>query len=545
MKAITNMKKNAKTNRKVNMKKNVKTTIKANTKTSMKSNTKENIKADYIWTAMLFLIYPLIMTNGYRNITITKYIFCGMLIIAGLTWTLTKKYSALLSEEKNAKIIDLFSKDRQNFFLLLFVISNVIACLFSDDMGMSFVAGSDKHMGLFFAILLVYSLICNKSVKEKVWASQVMVNIITLGLVLVILFALIQFLGLDLFGLLKVGSEVEQRNFLSTLGNTAVYGKWIVFLGFIVFYAIIWKVQEMNRLELALGVAFLLLWPVGLVCSNVDTAVGGFALGMYLLLMVCIRIKREVYYFAGVGVMQVGLLIFNLIYSFDTKARNLSAFGRIMISSWAIHLAIIAFCVVYAVLYQKAKHSDNKESLIKEKSTQSIENRKIIVILMSLFLVFIVVGTLSLICYFSLINRQIEMGRLTQYLRFDNEWGTERGYVWTWCGEIFLQGNIIEKLIGYGQGMVPGLLDAHCGEFMKNELGYIFDNAHNVYLHQLLSIGVIGVLSYLLLLAESIRIKWQAVESRGVAIALIVFAVMDLISIYEPITQPVFWFMMG
>ncbi|WP_443598061.1 hypothetical protein [Agathobacter sp.] len=48
--------------------------------------------------------------------------------------------------------------------------------------------------------------------------------------------------------------------------------------------------------------------------------------------------------------------------------------------------------------------------------------------------------------------------------------------------------------------MVPQLLkDAYWND-MKTQMGYYFNNAHNFFLHQLLTIGIVGVVSYIALL---------------------------------------------
>ena len=92
-------------------------------------------------------------------------------------------------------------------------------------------------------------------------------------------------------------------------------------------------------------------------------------------------------------------------------------------------------------------------------------------------------------------------GALGGYLLFNDDWGTHRGYIWRNAMECFEQFPIMKKVFGFGPdtfGIV--LLDKTQG----NIYGQIFDNAHNEYLHYLITVGITGLIAYLVFIISFI-----------------------------------------
>ena len=151
-----------------------------------------------------------------------------------------------------------------------------------------------------------------------------------------------------------------------------------------------------------------------------------------------------------------------------------------------------------------------------------------------------VIGELFLMGYVNLVKPEQSFGFLDTYLRFNDSWGTGRGYVWTRLMEIFKNANIGQKLVGHGQGSVQLLLLTDYYEEMQSMLGYYFDSAHNVYLHLLTTIGVIGVLPYMGLILGTLikgmkdwRQKHETLTS-GIVICVAAYAIMDIVSVLQP-----------
>ena len=109
-------------------------------------------------TFVLLGFYPLIMTNGYFNITITKYVVFGSITILMIfafaldwSWKGKKKIEQsvaeiLIGEWKKLSLCDKF--------MLGFLMAEIMAFFISKDKYISFTGVTNKYMGLFTAILL-------------------------------------------------------------------------------------------------------------------------------------------------------------------------------------------------------------------------------------------------------------------------------------------------------------------------------------------------------------------------------------------------------
>ena len=149
----------------------------------------------------------------------------------------------------------------------------------------------------------------------------------------------------------------------------------------------------------------------------------------------------------------------------------------------------------------------------------------------------LVAGFVFAFIYFSVINRNLEYHGLEEILRFDKKWGTDRGYVWTWLWSLFCDAGIVQKLFGAGQGGVAIILCENFGEEMFNGLGYFFENAHSAYLHILSTLGIFGLVSYVLFLGSSIVRAFKAKDYRiAIAVALTVYACVDIVTVTRPNT---------
>ena len=135
----------------------------------------------------------------------------------------------------------------------------------------------------------------------------------------------------------------------------------------------------------------------------------------------------------------------------------------------------------------------------------------------------------------------LPLGRLEPYLRFGTGWGTGRGTIWRWCIDMFSDYSLKEKLFGAGHGTVPQLLKDMYWNDMKNQLGYYFDNAHNFFFHQLHTIGIVGVIAYVAFLIGVVIKGLRKSQTAGFAMAVIVYMVVGMVCICEPISEPYIW----
>lgn len=129
-------------------------------------------------------------------------------------------------------------------------------------------------------------------------------------------------------------------------------------------------------------------------------------------------------------------------------------------------------------------------------------------------------------------------------LIFGDGWGTGRGFNWRLAWEYFTKdASFLKKLIGYGPDTYYIITMDRYKHAMR-DAGYgIFDSAHNEYIEYLTTIGILGTLAYLGVLATSLR---QMLKKPGNACAIacgfavLAYAVQSVVNIAIPLTTPIF-----
>ena len=129
-------------------------------------------------------------------------------------------------------------------------------------------------------------------------------------------------------------------------------------------------------------------------------------------------------------------------------------------------------------------------------------------------------------------------------LIFSDTWGTGRGINWRFAWEFFTEkSSFLDKLIGNGPDTYYIITMDNFKHLMK-DAGYgIFDSAHNEYLECLVTIGVLGTIAYIGMLATSLR---QMLKNRknvyavACGFAILAYAVQAVVNIAIPITTPIF-----
>ena len=95
----------------------------------------------------------------------------------------------------------------------------------------------------------------------------------------------------------------------------------------------------------------------------------------------------------------------------------------------------------------------------------------------------------------------------SQFLRFNDAWGTERGFIWKMGMNYFWNKMpMLQRLFGYGPDGYFMLTNDHFKVEVEQAGMGLIDSIHNEYLNLLLTIGVLGLLGYLLLLKNIFKV---------------------------------------
>lgn len=138
-------------------------------------------------------------------------------------------------------------------------------------------------------------------------------------------------------------------------------------------------------------------------------------------------------------------------------------------------------------------------------------------------------------------------GRLHNLLVFSDDWGTYRGTAWRIAFSTWADGSWWRKLIGVGPGMMHEAVAAWAGDAVTPRMN-TFYAAHNEYLEQLLTTGLLGLAAWVLLIAAHLRrgfANWQRPGVAPVLLALCSYLAQSVVSIRVSMVFPLVMLLFG
>ena len=477
-----------------------------------------------VWTLVtvvaFFLIYPVFVTpKGYINFVDYKFVAFAVITIVVLAVTLCIE---LFYKEKSGS----FCFAVTDYFVVAYLISNTVSLCISEYTAVSFTGSIDRRMGYFTILIMCFAYLIFRIVDIDV---KTFCIVASCGFVIVSLFAILQFMGIDLFGFISVIDKDNVLVFTSTLGNTMHYAEYICIMWPIAIYGAIYFENEICILASS---AFL----PALMASNSDAAYVGALLELIVLvLFFTIRNKHCEFLLILISNL-LASIVFRVGYLLGEAPRPYSNITRFFMQNRALIL-LAALILFYILSITKFKQINNKRAFLK--------------VYRNIFICIAIAVVFSCV-YFTFINTSVELGRITSIFRIRDGWGTDRGYAWEWCLRAFGAAPLVNKFFGYGQAMAPFILHEMFGREMLISLGFTFSDAHNIYLHQLLSIGVCGVVTFAGVIVSAIYSGVRCERTDDVYgfmnilnFSFFTLAIIDLVTTFEPVIFGYLWILCG
>lgn len=136
---------------------------------------------------------------------------------------------------------------------------------------------------------------------------------------------------------------------------------------------------------------------------------------------------------------------------------------------------------------------------------------------------------------------------LYNLLVFNDDWGTYRGVAWRAAFGTWTDGSLLRKVLGVGPGMMHTAVAAWAGENLTARMA-TFYAAHNEYLEQLLTTGILGLAAWLVFVAAHLRRGQQNWHKPGVApvmLALCSYLAQAAVSIRVSMVFPLVMLLFG
>lgn len=478
------------------------------------------------YAALMFTLYPLFVHNGYFDITKTKYLlYCGLtlaLVLCGLLYCACRLVSARRKAGGTAPRFSLSATDAGMF---CFWVSCGVSCIVSPSPANAFFGSTSRFFGflLVSAFFAAYILLSRFAVQN-----QMLLFSVVIGEILVGALGVLNHFGCDPFALLDRVSPEQKNMFLSTLGNVNLFGSFFCIL--FPLTAVLFACSTQRTSQILYGAACA-AGAGAVVCSNSDGTLLAVALSFLAASFFALRSPQRLSkFFQAALLFLLCARVIGIVQLLCPGEVHLSASSAWLCQSGA-GLCLTVSAALGAVLTALWRGRAQREFL----SRWWLR-------LWAVFVCAAVAALLLLIIYFSIVNTQAALGRLEQYLRFNDGWGTDRGYIWKRVMQAYVQLPLPQLLFGHGLDTVLPLLHASYQEMLEL-FSVPFDAAHNEYLQYLATTGIFGIVSYLFFL---ISLFVRAIRSKNrwaLALAAGVFGygVQAVFNVAQPITTPLFF----
>ncbi len=467
----------------------------------------------------VFLGLPLVFSDYYFNITETKHVF--FLISSGV-YLLSLLLLRISFPPDYGVAAPRAALHPAALAICAFFAVSVVGGLISRYPGEVFWGENNRYQGLL--TICVYALAVLSLSQQTVdlrWPERALV----LGAALAGLLGLINHFGVDPFGFYENLRQADRGRFLSTLGNANFYGSYLS-LAFCVTLG--WFLRAPLPRARVLPALALASASFGALVSGSDSVALALFAAAAVFPMLSFSDPAALRRLPlGWGIFFLCSFIFGLFSRWLPSATYLSGFTT-LISRAVVSLPLAALMLLLWLGLRRSK----PERLV-------LMKKPYVIALASAF----ALGVFALVLFNTALSG-LPLGGLERYARFSESWGTDRGKIWMFVSQFYASLPPVQKLFGAGSGAL----------FHADALRPLFpdaslDTAHSEYLQYLVTNGALGLACYLAALVLAVRTGVRRSVSspvfRGLAAAVVAYAVQSAVNIAQPASTPVFFVLLG
>lgn len=501
-----------------------------------------------VFLLFLMVIFPLIYRDSYFDILETKYqcyykSICGMIgIIAVLALVMLVIDKVEFQGSHTLRLLSgLKPKNWKKNFLsgdaavVIFWLSAVISTMQSDYVKEAVLGNKGRYSGLFLITLYVISYFCiSKFWKMRSWILEAFL----ISGMIVCMIGITDYFQMDVLHFRDRIKPEQAAIFMSTLGNINTYTAYVsLIMGAAVgmyvtaegsikaawyyccltvsFFAIVMGCSD--NAYLALGAMFAFL-PVVLFRSRQGIVRYMIILATFASVLQCISWINRRYANLVIGLDSLfGVLA-------DVRSLLFMTMG-----AWMVTAAI------YFFWYRRKNKNDQPGS---------VYVRGWIV-----FLLFAFAGLVFVLYDANIAGNSERYGGVGAYLVFNDQWGTNRGYIWRKSLDVYKDFPVIRKLFGFG----PDTFGILAGQEFKTEMvqltGQTYDAVHNEYIQYLVTVGAMGAISYIAFLVSSCGKMARTWKNNpcvfACMMAVLCYGFQATVNLNLPIATPMMWMLLS
>lgn len=498
-------------------------------------------KTDYLSIILgiyIFLVgagVPLVVWNKYFDILAVKYwyywISTALLLLVLIVYGLTLGSNNLKIYFKEFTFRSFFAKfSFSDYAVIIYLFIAILSTLSSDYFYESFWGNEGRYTGLFLISWYVVSYFCiSRFCKFK----KQYIDIILVSGVIVCIFGITDYFKMDILNF-KIVMVPEQRDiFTSTIGNINTYTAYV---GMIVALSTVLFAMTNQRRQMIFYYICMVIGFFAIIMGVSDNAFLSLGALFCFIPLVLFKNGKGIFkYLVVITTFASVVLCISWInrYFGDRVLKIDSAFG-IMIEFRGLYLIVFALWAVVSVWYFMKKNR-----VVKNYGSLFTTAWLFIIIAISISIVYIYYDC-------NIAGNVDKYEKISNYILFNDDWGTHRGYIWRNAIEHFNEFSLWKKVVGYGPETFGLLIWRSTANNPYNQL---FDSAHNEYLHLLTTVGIGGVIAYLLFIITYIKksISYKKTNSYILAMcfAVICYSIQAFVNINLPIVTPIFWLLIS
>lgn len=482
---------------------------------------------------IMFTFFELFLTQQYSRARTDKYLLYIVLTCALLIGVIAISISYYIDKKNPHALVVV---EQQPFFklsitdigMIIFFLGAVISTLLSDHVLDSITGNAGRNNGLILlALYIVMYFIISRYYYFK---NYVLLSFMVFGS-LISLLAILHFFYIDPLGIMYGYSPEVVVDFGTTIGNKNTIASYMcVFLPCALMMFIV-----PNSISTRIVAAFAIIFAYcGLLVSGSNSGYLGFASLLFFTALVCIRkihlLRR--FMLALTVMFSSGLLLRLFSFIMNDKSKGFEKIGEMLIYSNVVYI-IIAFCAVTtAVLYLFKNSNFTNSNLFKNSLTVLIS----------------VVGIAALgvfsyfFYYYTVVDTTTNIGSLSQIFRFDDRWGTHRGFMWINGVKDFFKTDFINMLFGSGCDTFYHVFSPHFTELAIRFGNGSTNNIHCEYLNYLVTQGFVGLVSYMTVIISTIIRAFKTARKNELILLfvmpIIAYCAQAVVNIYTPVVTP-------
>lgn len=510
-----------------------------------------SIMNDVVSIAILILItiFPLIFHNSYYDILETKYQFyrlCILTLLASLPflvlWMVSFDLKKFQGQHTNNFLSRLHPRNWKKTFCaadwaaFVFWVTAAISTLQSNFRHEAFWGNEGRFSGLLLLTLYVASFL----IISHFWKfnGAYLELFLTVG-VLMCLFGITDYFQMDILHFRKTSDAMAaMTSYTSTIGNINTYTAFVgIFIGL---SATLFGLEQ-NLLRQIWYYLCMTISFIAIIMGRSDNAYLSIGVVFVLLPFLLFTYKEGIkrYLIIAATFSSVISLIAAINEKFVDVVLGLGSSFKIIAdlcrTLWLTPLLWILVILVW--LFNKKSEAKTKQS-----------NRLLIHIWGILILILLLIACFLFVDV-NLWGHADRYGSLGQYLLFDDNWGSNRGYIWRQSLWLYKKMPFLHKLFGCGPDTYGCLVSKTIIFDTKNYLGSYLDNAHNTFLQYLITIGLAGLIAYLAFLGTSFfrlfKNRKRNSYISAVLIASCCYILQSVINLDVPIVTPFLWLLLA